>query len=140
MLRHAFIFQRMLGVALSLLFSLRRYVLLVSIALAAAYTMPAGDQAAARITEITSLPDQDIQLKLFLPVGHLWRLETSLNLLEWRPWLTVLGAGAQTQVDSAAPYHKSRFYRGIQLDPASTIVGDNLSAQTGDVTIHDGRY
>ena len=88
-------------------------------------------------TEIRPLTNREIALKLSAPRDLSFRLDTSTNLLEWFPLITLSkSAGSLAHTDSAAPYLLSRFYRAIQLTATNTMTGDHLVTENGDVVIH----
>ncbi|MBI4327478.1 MAG: MBL fold metallo-hydrolase [Chloroflexi bacterium] len=88
-------------------------------------------------TEIRPLTNREIALKLTAPKDLSFRLDTSTNLLEWFPSITLpKSTGSLAHTDSAAPYLLSRFYRAIQLTATNVMTGDHLVTENGDVVIH----
>jgi L-ascorbate metabolism protein UlaG (beta-lactamase superfamily) len=66
-----------------------------------------------------------------------YQIDTSPNLQEWAPWVTLAATTSSLQVtDSAAPYLNQRLYRAQRLSATNVLTGDHLATADGDVVIH----
>ncbi len=97
----------------------------------------ANAQEAPRFTGIQALTNKEVLLKLSAPAGPNYRIETTTNLPGWNGLVTLPGASSIVQhTDTAAPYHRSRAYRAVQLSGTGALTGDHLVTTNGDLVIH----
>jgi hypothetical protein len=94
----------------------------------------------AVFTNTTPLTNREILLRLSAPAGQPYRIDSSTNLTQWHPLLTLSSTGLNQHADSAAPYLERRFYRAQQLTGTTNITGDYLTTTNGDVLIHSVRH
>lgn len=101
-------------------------------------SIPGQAQNAPRFTDVRRLTNNEVILKVAVTAGQAFRLEAATALTGWEPVSTVKSAGTGTNLitDTAAPYLGTRFYRAIQLDDPTTLTGDHLVTDDGDVLIH----
>jgi L-ascorbate metabolism protein UlaG (beta-lactamase superfamily) len=94
----------------------------------------------ALFTNTTRLTNREILLRLNAPAGQPYRIDSSTNLIQWHPLLTLSSTGLNQHADSATPYLDRRFYRAQQLTGTTNITGDYLTTTNGDVLIHPVRH
>jgi L-ascorbate metabolism protein UlaG (beta-lactamase superfamily) len=94
----------------------------------------------ALFTNTVRLTNREILLRLNAPAGQPYRIDSSTNLIEWHPLLTLSSVGLNQHADSAAPYLDRRFYRAQQLTGTTNITGDYLTTTNGDVLVHSVRH
>jgi L-ascorbate metabolism protein UlaG (beta-lactamase superfamily) len=97
--------------------------------------LPAQEQP--RFTNVRSLTNREIALTLSVSNRVNYQIDTSPNLQEWAPWVTLAATTSSLQVtDSAAPYLNQRLYRAQRLSATNVLTGDHLATADGDVVIH----
>jgi L-ascorbate metabolism protein UlaG (beta-lactamase superfamily) len=101
-----------------------------------AFSWTVTAQELPSISRIVPVPGGDVRIDWTAPQGELLRLETSEDLVRWRPWITLRSSGTGGQTDAAAPHLKSRFYRSLPVSDAETLTGDHLETEVGDAVIH----
>lgn len=69
-------------------------------------------------------------------VGAFYRIETSPDLAQWTPFVTVKSTGAEQLLDVAAPHLSSRFYRAVQVAGTNVFTGDHLQTANGAAILH----
>jgi L-ascorbate metabolism protein UlaG (beta-lactamase superfamily) len=86
---------------------------------------------------VRRLANQEIVLSLSAPPGRAYRIESALNLPEWRGLYTFpTNTTALLQfTDSAAPYLGARYYRAVRLEETNVVSGDHLVTGDGEVII-----
>jgi L-ascorbate metabolism protein UlaG (beta-lactamase superfamily) len=94
----------------------------------------------ALFTNTTRLTNREILLRLNAPAGQPYRIDSSTNLTQWQPLLTLSSTGLNQHADSATPYLDRRFYRAQQLTGTTNVTGDYLLSTNGDVLIHPVRH
>ena len=70
------------------------------------------------------------------PAGQNVRLEASSGLDQWEWLATHRSGGTIRHTDSAGPYHRSRFYRAVDVAGTGILTGDHLMTSAGDLVIH----
>lgn len=84
---------------------------------------------------ISRQPDGDMLVSLPASPGTILRLESSTDLLNWKPLATTTATNSSIQHrDSAAVYHPSRHYRFTPAAPGA-LTGDHLATTDGDILI-----
>src|SRR5829696_7789050 len=91
-------------------------------------------------TNTTRLTNREILLRLNAAAGQRVRIDTSTNLAQWSPFLTISSTGLNQHADSAAPYLDRRYYRAEQLSGTTHVTGDYLATTNGDVLVHLVRH
>jgi len=91
-------------------------------------------------TNTTRLTNREILLRLNATAGQRVRIDTSTNLAQWHPLLTLSSTGLNQHADTAAPYLNRRYYRAEQLSGTTHVTGDYLTTTNGDVLIHPVRH
>jgi L-ascorbate metabolism protein UlaG (beta-lactamase superfamily) len=94
----------------------------------------------ALFTNTTRLTNREILLRLNAPAGQPYRIDSSTNLMQWHPLLTLSSTGLNQHADSATPYLNRRYYRAQQLTGTTNVTGDYLITTNGDVLIHSVRH
>ena len=92
-------------------------------------------QTPPNFTSIQRLTNREMVLRLNAPAGN-YRIDTSTNLPDWHPFLTLSSTGLNQHTDTAAPYLNRRYYRAQQLTGPNVMTGDHLVTTNGDVVIH----
>lgn len=92
---------------------------------------------AAQMT-ITRQSNGEMTLSQATAAGEFHRIETSQDLQQWTPLMTLQSTGTSIQhVDSAAPYlPQKRYYRSSQLTGPGILTGDHIATSAGEVVIH----
>jgi L-ascorbate metabolism protein UlaG (beta-lactamase superfamily) len=91
-------------------------------------------------TNTTRLTNREILLRLNATAGQRVRIDSSTNLAQWSPLLTLSSTGLNQHADSATPYLDRRYYRAEQLSGTTHVTGDYLATTNGDVLIHPVRH
>src|SRR6185503_8721076 len=99
-------------------------------------TLAVCAQTPPNFTGIQRLTNREMVLRLSAPTGQNYRIDTSTNLPEWQPFLTLSSTGLNQHTDTAAPYLNRRYYRAQQLSGPNIITGDHLVTTNGDVVFH----
>ena len=86
-------------------------------------------------TRIQALTNREVLLRLNSTNGLNYRIDASTNLTRFDPLLTFRSTGVSHHIDTAGPYHNSRFYRAAHLTNTGVITGDHLVTTNGDVII-----
>lgn len=97
---------------------------------------PGLAQPEGSLALILARPNREVQLELQAATGEFYRWEVSRDWVVWEPLTTWLGTGLDSHLDSAAPYHRSGFYRAIQLPESPLLTGDHLVTPVGSVVVH----
>jgi L-ascorbate metabolism protein UlaG (beta-lactamase superfamily) len=93
-------------------------------------------QDAPRFLDVQRQTNNEVQLKVVVPTGQVFRVEAASELSNWEPVVTVKSTSTNQIVDTAAPFLGRRFYRAISLDDTNALTGDHLVTLDGDVLIH----
>jgi L-ascorbate metabolism protein UlaG (beta-lactamase superfamily) len=93
-------------------------------------------QALGRFDRIEAVDQGEVSLVFTAPAGGGWRLDTSVGLSGWQPWLSFKSQGVNEHLDSGAAYQDRRFYRAVELASAAVLTGDHLPTANGDLVIH----
>jgi len=75
-------------------------------------------------------------LLLNVTAGQAFRIDTSDNATDWRPWRTRVSGGLNLHSDTSGPYRTQRFYRAVQLASPNEMTGDYVPTTNGDLLIH----
>lgn len=92
-------------------------------------------QESGSFSGIERQSNHEILLKLNTQSGTNYRIDTSMNLVDWISLVTFRGAGPIQHTDSAAPYFSARFYRTRTLSESDVFVGDHIPTGDGDVIV-----
>jgi L-ascorbate metabolism protein UlaG (beta-lactamase superfamily) len=93
-------------------------------------------QLPPQLTELKRLTNREMVLKYSAPTGSNYRVETSADLLDWSPLLTLPPTTSGQYTDTAAPLYPARFYRSFSLASTNILTGDHISTTNGDIVIH----
>jgi len=111
-----------------------RSALLAIMTLAGSVRVAAQDPVP--LAGIQSLAHAEMGLQLTAAAGRYYRWDVSEQLAQWEPLVTWLGGGLDSHTDSAAPYHRTRFYAAVELSTAPLLTGDQVVTTNGTVAIH----
>lgn len=78
----------------------------------------------------------EILLTSTADAGAFYRIETSPNLAQWTPYITVRSTGTDQLLDVAAPHLGRRFYRAMPVAGTNVFTGDHLATDNGDAILH----
>ena len=84
---------------------------------------------------IQVLTNKEVLLRINATNTLNYRIDASSNLISFDPLLTFRSTGISHHIDTAGPYHKSRFYRAAHLTNTGVITGDHLVTTNGVLTI-----
>ncbi len=92
--------------------------------------------AAPAVTGILRQANGEILLTSAADAGAFYRIETSADLSQWTPLVTVKSTGTEQLLDVAAPHLDRRFYRAMPVAGTGIITGDHLQTTNGDAVLH----
>jgi L-ascorbate metabolism protein UlaG (beta-lactamase superfamily) len=91
---------------------------------------------APEFTRVRRLTNGEVALTLAASNGASYRIDSTAELRDWSPLVTLAGSTSLQHTDSAAPYLAQRFYRAARLPALDPFTGDHFRTENGDVTIH----
>lgn len=92
--------------------------------------------ATPAVTGLIRQANGEVLLTSAATAGTFYRIDTSADLQQWTPLVTVQSTGTDQFLDSAPPYLNRRFYRAIALTGTGLITGDHLQTTAGDAILH----
>src|SRR5512135_817211 len=90
-----------------------------------------------QFTGVRPITNQEIALSLSASPGRAYRIESAVDLSEWRGLCTfpTNTASVLQYTDSAAPYLDARYYRAVRVEGTNIVSGDHLVTDDGEVVI-----
>ena len=92
--------------------------------------------AAPTVVSILRQTNGEMLLTSAADAGAFYRIDTSADLSQWTPLVTVQSTGTEQLLDTAAPHLDRRFYRATPLTGTGIITGDHLQTTNGDAVLH----
>jgi L-ascorbate metabolism protein UlaG (beta-lactamase superfamily) len=92
--------------------------------------------ATPQVTEFVREANGELLLTATADPGAFYRIDTSADLEEWTPFVTVLSTGTEQLLDTATPGLDQRYYRATPLPGSGHITGDHLPTENGDAVLH----
>ena len=92
--------------------------------------------ATPAVTGLIRQANGEVLLTSAATAGTFYRIDTSADLQQWTPLVTVQSTGTDQFLDSAPPYLSRRFYRATALTGTGLITGDHLATTAGDAIVH----
>ena len=92
--------------------------------------------AAPAVTSILRQANGEMLLTSAADAGAFYRIETSADLSQWTPLVTVKSTGTEQLLDVATPHLDRRFYRAMPVTGSNIITGDHLQTTSGDAVLH----
>jgi L-ascorbate metabolism protein UlaG (beta-lactamase superfamily) len=115
-----------------------RFVLGVAIACGFLHGVPTQAQSPL-LSLLQRQTNGEVRVRLSTAVGEKHRLEVADPELAWPwPWqslFTLQSTGANTHLDTSAPFVNSRLYRSVRV-AADAVTGDHVATTNGEVVIH----
>lgn len=108
-------------------------ILLPLTAASAAIWLTAAEPA---VTGLIRQTNGEVLLTSAADAGAFYRIETSPDLAQWTPFVTVKSAGTDQLLDVAAPHLDRRFYRAVPVAGTNVFTGDHLQTANGDAILH----
>ena len=108
----------------------------VPLPLAALLTAVWLTAAAPSVNSLLRQANGEMLLTSVADAGAFYRIETSADLAQWTPLVTVQSTGTEQLLDTAAPQRGRRFYRATPLTGTGIITGDHLQTSNGDAVLH----
>jgi L-ascorbate metabolism protein UlaG (beta-lactamase superfamily) len=91
---------------------------------------------APRLTRVETTTNLEVRITATFPAGGHCRYEISPDLLTWLPLVTASNTPSWDFTDTGAPFVSRRYYRAVRLDQATSLTGDHVATDDGDVVIH----
>ena len=88
------------------------------------------------ITSLIRQNNGEILLDSSATANAYYRIDTSMDLTAWTPFITIKSEGTNQLLDTAAPGQERRYYRAVPLDGTNHISGDHLKTGPGDAILH----
>lgn len=92
--------------------------------------------AAPSVTSLLRQTNGEMLLTSAADAGAFYRIDTSADLSQWTPLITVQSTGTEQLLDTAAPHLGRRFYKATPLTGTGIITGDHLPTTNGDAILH----